>query len=349
MNRQTVALLSLLGSTSVLAQNEGPTEAEDAEAEDAEAEDAEAEDAEAEDAEAEDAEAEAPGKVEDIPKDKADLVLTETQEEEEVPPDEEGWEFDFVLMGGSGLPRSEFAFGVNFEGQAPAVQAELGFSMQAPFMSEKTDPLTLRYGQDVFVARQGDTVEEGGQSLEGSATVVSVTAGGESVEFEAPMTLGPLAFRPFVMGLVGGYRFQWDGGSVGGETHTELGEQNGHWKLGYESGLGVIIGPNPDRWHRAVTPSLVFRYDQIDIESDLALGHMIVSGLILGLPMAAVQLVADAKLDERPMLRDALKIASQAAASYVGHTLLHDNHNWPWTDLPTLAYERPVAALRLDW
>ena len=117
-----------------------------------------------------------------------------------------------------------------------------------------------------------------------------------------------------------------------------------------ESGLGLIIGPNSDRWHRSITPSLVVRYDLVDIESDLVLGHLIVSGLILGIPIAAVHLIADAKLEEKPMLRDSLKIASQVASAFVGHTLLHGSHNWPWADDPsTLAYERTVAALRFDW
>jgi hypothetical protein len=292
-------------------------------------------------------ESEEPGEVVETPKDKADLVLTEHRMEKGEPPEIEEWDLDFTLMGGAGLPLSKFAFERNYEGQLPAIQAELGFAMQTPFMTEKTDQLTLRYSQDVFVPRQNATMVE--EELVGSATVVAVAGGGENVAFEVPLTLGPLAFRPFVQGLAGGYRFKWEGASVGGETHTVLGNQNGRWKFGSESGLGVVIGPSPDRWHRAITPSLVVRYDLVDIESDLALGHMLVSGLILGLPMAAIHLIADAKLEERPMLRDSLKIASQAALAVVGHTLLHDSHNWPWADPPTLAYERSVAALRIDW
>ncbi len=303
---------------------------------------------EAEPAEAE-PESTEPEKVEEAPKDKADLVLDENLLEAAEPPEVDKWDFEFSLLGGSGLPLSKFGFELNYEGQLPAIQAELGFSMQAPFMSEKTDVLALRYSQDVFVPRQYATVEEGGDGIEGAATVVAVTGGIEHVRYEVPVTLGPLAFRPFVQSVAGGYRFDGEGGKLGGETHPELGPQNARWKFGYETGLGMSIGPNPDRWNRAITPSLVVRYDLVDIESDLVLGHMIVSGLILGIPMAAVQLIAEAKLDERPMLRDTLKIASQAASAFVGHTLLHDSHNWPWADPPTLAYERPVAALRFDW
>jgi hypothetical protein len=338
MKPQVVSLLLVLGPSMALAQEEEPIEVQPEEEEPTEVETEEGE-----------SDSTAPDKVVEIPKDKADMVLMESRQEAAEPPEAESWDFDLTLIVGSGLPLSKFAFEVDYEGQLPAIQAELGFAMQAPFMTEKTDALALRYSQDVFVPRQYATVVEGGNGFEGTATVVAVAGGGENVQFEVPVTLGPLGVRPFVQSLAGGYRFQWDGESVGGATHTELGEQNGRWKFGYEYGLGLNIGPNPERWSRAVTPSLVLRYDLVDIESELVLGHMIVSGLILGIPVAAVQLIADAKLDERPMLRDTLKVVSQAASAFVGHTLLHASHNWPWADPRTLAYERSVAALRIDW
>ena len=331
MKPRIVLLLFVLGPALASAQEDAPTEAAPEEAEPAEPE------------------ATAPDKIVETPKDKSDLVLTEIREETAEPPEVKSWDLDFTLMGASGLPRSKFGFELNYEGQLPAIQAEVGFAIRAPFMVEKTDAMAFRYSQDVFVPRQYATVVEGGGGLEGSATVVAVAVEFENVQFEVPVTLGPLAFQPFVQSLAGGYRFEREGGSLGGETHTELGEQNGRWKFGNETGLGLNIGPNPDRWNRSITPSLVVRYDLVDIESDLVVGHMIVSGLILGIPMAAVQRLADAKLDETPILRDTLKIASQAATAVVWHSLLHDSHNWPWADPPTLAYERPVAGLRFDW
>jgi hypothetical protein len=338
MKLRILSLLLVLGPSMALAQEDTTTEAEAEEAEPEQGEPEEAEPAPT-----------APDKVVETPKDKADLVLTEIWEEIAEPPEDEGWEFDFTLIGGSGLPFSKFGSDiprVHFERVLPSNQAEVGFAMLTPFTTEKTDAFALRYSQDRFSHLRSPYDANSGSSV---ATVDAVTGGGENVQFEVPVTLGPLAIRPFVQSLAGGYRFQWDEGKVGHPTYTELGKQNGRWKFGYESDLGLNIGPNPERWHRAVTPSLVFRYDLVDIESDLVLGHMIVSGLILGIPVAAVQLISDAMLEEKPMLRDSLKIASQAASAFVGHTLLHDSHNWPWADPPTLAYERPVAALRFDW
>ena len=276
----------------------------------------------------------------------ASEIVKETVEASAADDDESSTaQYSIALSGGK--PDPNFGARGIWTGLMPAYAIELGRSK----LDDDGDKsaLSLRVSQEAFEPAEVNYAVAGGPSVEGNATIWGITLASSATEFRQPLRLASIGLSPYSKTYVGAYQFDWEGGEEGCETYTELGSQNGAWKFGSESQIGLLIGPHPDRWSHRLSPQLRVSMALVDIESDLRFGHMLGSALILYLPPAIAMAVLEEKLEHRPLLVDALNLIYQAGIASLQHYTLHDHKNWPWDDPRTLAYERPEVALQFTW
>ena len=256
-------------------------------------------------------------------------------------------DFRSSLAISGGQPYPNFGAQGTWVGQTPAYAIELGGSWTDD--DGEHTALSLRLSQEVFEPAEVNYAAEGGDYVEGNATIRGITVASAASAFSRPLALGGIGVLPYTRSYIGTYQFNWEGGEEGCETYTELGSQNGAWKLGAENQIGLAIGPHPDSWSHRLHPELRVSMALVDVESDLRFGHWIGSALILYLPPAIALAVLEEKLEHRPVLMDTLTLLYQAGLASLQHYTLHDHKNWPWDDPRTLAYERPEVALQFSW
>ncbi|MDP6933724.1 MAG: hypothetical protein QGG40_12450, partial [Myxococcota bacterium] len=184
--------------------------------------------------------------------------------------------FGVAVVGGASLPVARREMAGSWEGEQ-GVRA--GVVLRAWKDHSDLDlVLNLAYQRDQF------TLESGGGS---GAVMDSAQFGLNVVDLSEPLGLGPFELDVELQDLGGWYRFTVDGQALTqlGDTGTELGGQEGVWRYGYESSLGLTLDLGEASW----MPALGYRYSLVMVESDLKvwryLGHGLITGVITAVPL----------------------------------------------------------------